>query len=562
MRRMRDFRAMLVALLALLSFTAQAWAAGTVSSADPRASEAGMEMLRKGGSATDATLAMMLALTVVEPQSSGIGGGGFLVHHDGKSGALATIDGRETASKSATPALFLGPDGKPRPFMQAVPGGKSVGVPGNIALMKKAHSKWGRLPWAELFNPAIRLAREGFVVTMPLAEGLQRVAPLWADFPDARAIYWIDGRPAREGETLRNPALADFLETLARKGPRAFYKGSSAAAISAAVANAPRNPTHLGKVDLAAYRAKDRPPVCGQYRVYKICGMGPPSSGAVAVLQVLGMLERFDLRTLGPDNPQSWHLIGEAMRLAYADRATYLADSDFIAVPVGGLIDRTYLQSRSALIAPNAARGSYEAGTPAGATPRTPAKGADTPGTSHFLAIDDTGNIATMTSTVEGPFGSQLIAHGFFLNNELTDFDFTPEKDGAPVANRVQPGKRPLSSMAPTIVYDTSGKPIFTVGAAGGRTIIMQVAKALIAHLDWGMNARDSIALGLLYFDRNGLTLEPGTKLEAIKPALEAMGHRVGTLNARLKANAAERLPDGRWQGAADPRSVGVALTE
>lgn len=562
MRRVADVRALLAALLALLSFTTQALAAGTVSSADPRASEAGMEMLRKGGSATDAALAMMLVLSVVEPQSSGIGGGSFMLHHDGKSGTLATIDGRETAPKSATPALFLDPDGKPLPFSQAVPGGKSVGVPANIALMKKAHAKWGRLPWADLFVPAIKLAREGFVVSKPLADGLQRAAPLWADFPDARAIYWIEGRPAREGETLRNPALADFMQKIARKGPRAFYTGEGAAGIRAAVANAPRNPTSLTKADLASYRAKMRPSVCGQYRVYKICGMGPPSSGAIAVVQILGMLERFDMKALGPDNPQSWHLIGEAMRLAFADRNAYLGDSDFVSVPVSGLIDQSYVRARSDLIAPDAPRASYEAGTPKGAPPRIPAKANDTPGTTHFLAIDDTGNISAITSTVEGPFGSQLIAHGFFLNNELTDFDFAPEKDGALVANRVQAGKRPRSSMAPTIVYDANGKPVFVVGAAGGATIIMQVAKALIAHLDWGMNARDSIGLGLIFFDRNGFTLESGTKLDAMKPALEAMGHRIGPLNARLKANAAERLPDGRWQGAADPRSVGVALTE
>lgn len=557
----RPLRATLVMLLMLFSFTTQALAAGTISSADPRASEAGMEMLRKGGSATDAAMAIMLALAVIEPQSSGIGGGGFLVHHDGRSGALATIDGRETAPRSAPPALFLGPDGKPLPFSQAVPGGKSVGVPGNIALMQKAHAKWGKLPWASLFTPAIRLARDGFVVSKPLAAALKNAASLWADFPDARAIYWINDRPAQEGETLRNPALAGFLETLATKGPRAFYK-DGAAGISAAVASSPRNPAALTRADIAAYRAERRPPVCGQYRAYTICGMGPPSSGAVAVVQILGMLEGFDMKALGPDNPQSWHLIGEAMRLAYADRATYLGDTDFVHVPLKGLIDPAYIRSRAALIAPDTVRTQYEPGLPPGARPRTPAKNADTPGTSHFVAIDDAGDIVTMTSTVEGPFGSQLIAHGFFLNNELTDFDFAPDKDGAPVANRVEPGKRPRSSMAPTIVYNADKKPIFTIGAAGGSTIIMQVAKALIAHLDWGMNARDSIALGQIFFDRDGLTIEPGTKLEAMKPALEAMGHHIAPLTARLKANAAERLPDGRWQGAADPRSVGLALTE
>ncbi len=552
----------LLALLALLVFSTQALAAGTVSSADPRASEAGMEMLRKGGTATDAALAMLLALTVIEPQSSGIGGGGFLVHHDGKRSLVSTIDGRETAPRSTTPALFLGANGQPLPLWEAFPGGKSVGVPGNVALMKKAHRKWGKLPWADLFTPAIRLARDGFTVSKPLAAALTGAAPLWADFPQARSIYWIDGRPAQEGETLRNPALADFLETLARSGADAFYKGDNAAGISAAVASAPRNPTRLTAADLASYRAKARPAVCGHYRSYKICGMGPPSSGATTVLQILGLLERFDMKALGANNPHSWHLIGEAMQLAYADRALYLGDSDYVRVPVAGLIDPAYLRRRSALIQPDRALRAYEAGVPTGARPRTPVKAQETPGTTHFIAIDDAGDIASLTSTVEGPFGSQLIANGFFLNNALTDFDFAPEKNGAPVANRVEPGKRPRSSMSPTIVYDARGKPIFVVGAAGGATIIMQVAKALIAHLDWGMSARDSIGLGLIFFNKDGLTLEPDTALEAMKPALESMGHHVGVLTAKLKANAAERLPDGAWQGAADPRSVGVALTE
>tara|TARA_R110000782_G_scaffold167129_5_gene259148 strand:- start:2076 stop:3740 length:1665 start_codon:yes stop_codon:yes gene_type:complete len=550
----------LLAFLLILAPTS-AWAEGTVSSADARASEAGMEMLRKGGSATDAAMAMLLALNVVEPQSSGIGGGGFLVHHDGARGLVDTIDGRETAPASATPALFLDDNGKPLSFMQAVPGGKSVGVPGNVALMKKAHDKWGRLPWADLFAPAIRLAREGFTVSKPLADRLKRLAPLWKDFPDARALYWIDGRPAQEGETIRNPAFADFLEKIARQGPDAFYK-DGAQEISDAVAHSSRNPTQLTPADLAAYRAKERPAVCSPYRAYTVCGMGPPSSGATTVLQILGMLNHFDLKTLGKDNPESWHLIGEAMQLAYADRAQYLGDRDFSDVPVAGLLDPAYMARRAKLISPDRARSSYEPGTPPGAPARTAARRDETPGTSHFLAIDDTGNIASMTSTIEGPFGSQLIVHGFFLNNELTDFDFAPEKDGAPVANRVEPGKRPLSSMSPTIVYDAQGKPVFVVGAAGGKTIIMQVAKAIIAHLDWGMEARDALGLGLLYMNRDGLAIEAGSDLEAMKPALEAMGHTVGTFTAPLKANAAQRLPDGRWQGAADPRSVGVALTE
>lgn len=549
-------------LLALLSYSTAALAAGTVSSADPRASEAGMEILREGGSATDAALAMMVALTVVEPQSSGIGGGGFLVHHDAGLGLIDTIDGRETAPASATPDRFLGADGKPQPFRAAVPGGKSVGVPGNVALMKLAHDKWGKLPWAKLFEPAIRLARGGFVVSAPLARSLQLVAPLWTDdFAAARAIYWIDGTPAPEGATIRNPALADFLEKIAQNGPDAFYR-DGAEAIGNAVGRAARNPALITPEDLAAYRAKERPAVCSPYRTYKICSMGPPSSGATTVEQILGMLERFDLARLGKDNPVSWHLIGEAMQLAYADRAKYLGDRDFIDVPVAGLLDPAYMKARSALISRRHALKRYEAGTPPGSAARTAATGEEVPGTTHFIAIDDSGDIVSMTSTVEGPFGSQLVANGFVLNNELTDFDFAPEKDGAPVANRVEAGKRPLSSMSPAIVYDAKGRPVFIVGAAGGKTIIMQVAKAIIAHLDWGLDAREAIGLGLIYFSRDGLVLEEGTSVASLKEPLEKLGHSVSVAPLGLKANAAERLPDGRWRGAADPRSVGVALTE
>lgn len=552
-------RLLLAFLLVLIPAGALA-EGGIVTSADPRASAAGQEILRKGGSATDAAMAMMLALTVVEPQSSGIGGGGFLLHHDAR-GLIESIDGRETAPASASAAMFLRPDGKPQAFGAAFPGARSVGVPGNIALMAKAHARWGRLPWADLFGPAVRLAEDGFVVNAVLHARLQSVAPLWKDFSEARALYWRDGAPVPVGTTLRNPALGAFLRRLAAEGPSAFYSGGNVEAIQRVAAGAPVNPAAITTRDFAAYAAKARPPVCGAYRVYKICGMGPPSSGAVTVLQILGMVERFDLTGLGKDSPKSWHLIAEAMRLAYADRDTWLGDRDWVPVPVAGLIDPAYLRARSRLIDPAHARTAYLPGTPPGAHPRTRALSSEVPATTHFIAIDGAGDIASMTSTVEGPFGSQLIVNGYVLNNELTDFSFMPEKDGAPVANRVEAGKRPLSSMAPTIVYDASGRPIFTVGAAGGRTIIMQVAKAIIAHLDWGMNARDSIALGLVFFDKDGLLLEQGSGLEAMEAPLEAMGHSVRIAPLSLKANAAERTEHG-WRGAADPRSPGVALEE
>ncbi|HEX7858147.1 MAG TPA: gamma-glutamyltransferase [Sphingobium sp.] len=555
-------RAVAFFALFLLQPASVAFAAGgMVASADPRASAAGQEMLRKGGSATDAAMAIMLALTVVEPESSGIGGGGFLLHHDGRTGAIDSIDGRETAPLSATPGLFLDAEGQPLAFRAAFPGGKSVGIPGNIALMAKSHDRWGRLPWADLFQPAIRLAEEGYAVNDYMFKRMTAVAPLWKDFPEARALYWVNGAPAPVGTIIRNPALAAYLRRLAAEGPQAFYSGQNVEAISKAVATAPMNPVTLTEEDFARYEAKDRPPVCGHYRVYKICGMGPPASGAITIIEMLGMLERFDLAKLGKDNPRSWHLIAEAMQLAYADRDTWLADRDFVPVPVAGLIDPAYIKARSRLIHPARARGQYEPGMPQDAEARTKALSSEVPQTSNFIAIDGSGDIVVMTSTVEGYFGSQLIANGYVLNNELTDFTFAPEKDGAPVANRVEPGKRPLSSMAPTIVYGPDGKPVMVVGAAGGRTIIMQVAKAIIAHLDWGLSAQDSVALGLIYWGKDGPVIEQGSTIEAMKAPLEAMGHKITVSPVALKGNAAVRDAAG-WTGAVDPRAPGSALTE
>jgi gamma-glutamyltranspeptidase/glutathione hydrolase len=553
---------LLFAFLALLaSPTTLSAKGGVVSAADPRAAEAGREILRQGGSASDAAIAMMLALTVVEPQSSGIGGGGFMIRNDGRTSTAETIDGRETAPSSASPRLFLDADGKPMGFLQAVPGGRSVGVPGNIALAARASAKWGKLPWATLFKPAIRLAENGYQVTPRLAAALTQLKGVWSDFPAAQAIYWQDGRPKQVGETVKNPALAALLRKVAAKGAKAFYTGPNAAAIIAATGHSKRNPTVVTRRDIAAYQAIDRAAVCTTYRQYKLCGMGPPSSGATTVFQILGMLERFDLKALGKDNPQSWHLIAEAMMLGYADREKYLGDPGFVAVPVAGLLDKTYIANRSALISPDRSLAAYEAGTPPGAQPRTAALSGEVAGTSHFVAVDGNGDIASMTSTIEGPFGSQLVANGYFLNNELTDFTFAPEKDGAPVANRVEAGKRPLSSMSPTIVYGPDGKAVFAVGAAGGKTIIMQVAKTLIAHLDWGLSAQEAVAAPNIYFSGDAVLVEPGTPLAAMQSQLATFGRTVVAARMTSKANAAERTAAG-WQGAADPRSEGVALGE
>ena len=535
---------------------------GMVSAADGRAAEAGAEMLRQGGSATDAAIATMLALTVVEPQSSGIGGGGFYVRSDA-AGRVETIDGRETAPAAAHPKWFytggqaLGPG-------QAVPGGTSVGVPGNIALAAKAHAAHGKLPWARLFAPAIRLAERGFVITPRLRTALTASKRTAGFAGGARTFYTPAGEPLAIATTVRNPALARTLRQIARHGPRAFYSGTNAAAIVAAVTTAPRHPAPMMTSDLAAYRAQERGPVCGTYRAYRICGMGPPSSGATTVFATLKQLERFDLGALGQDSPVAWHLLAESMRLAYADRARYLADSDFVTVPVAGLIDPIYLAGRSALIDPGKTLALVTAGTPPGAerlSRADPAPAAEN-GTSHFVAVDGLGHTVSYTSTIEGPFGSGLFVGGYYLNNELTDFDMAPEQDGRMVANRVEAGKRPRSSMAPTLVFAPDGKLRLAIGAAGGTTIPAQVAKAIIGVIDWELTAQQAIALPLIFAPTEVIGIEPGSRLEAMIPALKALGHaQVVSRPMALKANAVE-VVGGRLIGAADPRSEGRSIGE
>lgn len=553
---MRKLILFAVTLFAVASSPATARNQAIASSADPRATAAGAEILSKGGSAADATMAMMLALTVVEPQSSGIGGGGFLVHYDAEGGKISTINGRETAPAAATPQRFTDANGKPIPFLQAFPGGKSVGVPGNIRLMAEAHRKWGKLKWAEIFKPAIRLADKGFIVNQTLESRLAMIQRLWPQFETARSIYWVDGKPAKAGMRLRNPELAKTLKLIAKKGPDAFYTGAIANSIVDAVNKSAVAPGDMTLADLAAYKAVEQNAVCAPYRVYVICGMAPPSSGATTVIQILGTLERFDMKALGKDDPKSWFLIGQAMQLAYADREKYLGDASFVQVPVTGLIDKAYLAERSALIDPSKALADYPAGNPQGAMPRTAAISGEVAGTTHFSAVDAKGSIANMTSTIEGPFGSQLIAGGFFLNNELTDFTFAPEKDGAPVANRVEGGKRPLSSMAPTIVFNREGKPVLALGSAGGKRIIMHVTKTLVGVLDFGLPLKEAIALPNLYFGGGALLVEEKTTLAAMAQQLANFGQPVKPEDLGSKVNGLQ-LIDGQWTGAADPRSEG-----
>ena len=528
-----------------------------VSAANPLASEAGVAILKQGGSAADAAIATMLALTVVEPQSSGIGGGGFIVHQPAR-GPLGTIDGRETAPAVASPRQFLDDDGKPLPFMKAATGGRSVGVPGNVAAAAEAHKRWGKLPWATLFEPAIRLA-EGFTISPTMARFIAfGQDSLKQAGPEGRALYFDkDGAPLKAGTSFRNEKLAATLRAIAAGGPDAFYKGAIAEDIVKTVSTAEANPTAMTMADLAAYRAKAREPVCGRYRQWTICGMGPPSSGGVGVLAMLKQLERFDMKGLGKDNPVAWHLFAESQRLAYADRDKWLGDADFISVPVKGMADPAYLAARSALISPGARIAKAEAGMPAGApTARVTAADNEVAGTTNFAVADAAGNVVTWTSTVEKTFGSGLVSGGFVLNNELTDFNFAPEDQGALTANRVQPGKRPRSSMSPTIVYDAKGKPVLAIGAAGGTTIIAQVSKAIIGVLDWGLPVEEAIALPQLIAIGDRFAVEKGTMLEAMIPAFTAMGHKPVATALPLKLNGVQRVAGG-WRGGADARGEG-----
>ncbi len=537
---------------------------GMVSAADPRAAAAGVEMLRRGGSATDAAIATMIALTVVEPQSSGIGGGGFYVRSD-SAGRVDTVSGREKAPAAATGDWFL-VDGQPRAFSDAQPGGLSTGVPGNVALAAEAHRRHGKLPWAALFEPAIRLAEQGFAITPRLHNALGSSSATGAFGDGARLFYDSGGQPLPTGTVVRNPALAAFLRRLAAEGPGAFYAGSNAAAIATAVSTAKHNPAPMTVADVGSMVAPGLPPLCGEYRRFRICGMGPPSSGATTVFAILKQLERFDLGALGKDNPVAWHLIAESERLAYADREKYLADADFVSVPVHGLMDDDYLQSRSALIDPARSLPHASAGNPPGAIALriAPARPQPEHGTSDFAVVDRNGNAVSYTSTIESSFGSGIVVNGYYLNNELTDFSFTPTgHDGAPVANRVERGKHPRSSMAPTIVFGPDGHVRLVVGAAGGATIIAQVAKAIIGVIDFHLSAQDAIALPTLYGPGDKIYVEQGTFLEAMIPDLRRLGHaNIGTQPpGTFKGNGIERV-NGRWVGAADPRSEGVAVSE
>ncbi|WP_425068437.1 gamma-glutamyltransferase [Reyranella sp.] len=522
-----------------------------VAAAHPLAVEAGLEVLRRGGTAVDAAIAVQMVLGVVEPHASGIGGGGFLLHYDGTSHAITVYDGRETAPTGASPAMFLSTDGKPLGYREAVASGMSVGVPGVMAMLELAHKEKGKLAWSELFGPAIAAARDGFPVSSRLAAWLQRI-PALREEPAIRETYFdADGAPRKLGERIANPALADTMELIARQGARVMYEGPIAAEMIDRVRSHPR-PGTLSAADLTDYKPIRREAVCGSYRIWTVCGMPPPSSGGIAVLQVLGLIQPFDLQRDPPNDLRAVHLIAEASRLAFADRDRYVADPAFVDVPVAGLLSPAYLAERRKLMSPDRSMGAVGPGVPPGYIER---------GTSHVSIVDRWGNAVAFTTTIEAPFGAHIMVRGFLLNNELTDFSPLPELAGKPVANRVQPGKRPRSSMSPTFVLDREGRLVAALGSAGGARIIGDTLQALIGMLDWDLSAQAAVDLPRVISLNGATELEEGTPIADQAAALRALGHEVQVRRHEGGLTAIRRNGDG-WEGGADPRRDGVARGE
>jgi gamma-glutamyltranspeptidase/glutathione hydrolase len=535
-----------------------------VAAAHPLAAEAGLAILRQGGNAIDAMVTTQLVLGLVEPQSSGLGGGAFLVFFDAGQNRLTTFDGRETAPAGATPLLFLDDAGAPLAFMDAVVGGRSVGTPGTVRLLFDTHERYGQLAWRDVVQPAIDLADEGFAVSPRLNALIAEDAANLSRHEAARSYFLgPDDAALPVGHRLVNTAYAETLRIIAEEGPAGFYEGAVAAAIAETVQTAEGNPGTLSVTDLANYAIVEREPVCVDYRDLDVCGMGPPSSGALTIGQILGLVEPHDIAGLGPGSPEAWRLIGDASRLAFADRGRYMADIDFVPMPLKGLLDAAYLAERARLLDGEAALA--EAAVVPGSPPWDHAllRGDDIalelPSTTHFSIVDDEGNVVSMTSTIESGFGSRLMTGGFLLNNELTDFSFaTHDEDGHVIANAVAPGKRPRSSMAPTIVMQ-GGEPLIAIGSPGGSRIIGYVAQALIALIDWEMDAQQAVAMPHLVNRFGPFDVEAETSATALSGPLRALGYTVNETALDSGLHAIVIGPDG-LEGGADPRREGVVL--
>lgn len=531
--------------------------------AHPEATKTAYDILARGGTAADAGIAAQLVLGLVEPQSSGLGGGGFVLYYDAEKNKLSVLDGRETAPSVAGRHLFTGKDGKPMAFYDAAIGGRAVGVPGIPRLMETLYEAKGKLPWRDLFSPAIRLAEQGFTVSPRLAALLREERNRFTPDVIAKLYFYPDAStPVQAGERLQNPKYAATLRTLAMKGAEAFYTGSMAEEMVVKVREARGGTTGLLSIeDLSGYRAKLRAPVCGGYRGYGVCSVGEPSSGGLTLLIALGILDNFNLRALGSGNPESWHLIAEASRLAFADRNHYMADPDFVNTPGAALLDPAYLKARAALIDPKTPMKDVLPGMPPGwrpDLPQSPDSAVRPPGTTHISIVDSYGNILSMTSSIENAFGSRLMTDGFLLNNQLTDFSFVPERGGAPVANQVQGGKRPRSSMAPVIVYDPKGRPFLVIGSAGGSRIIGYVLQRIIEVIDWDMDIGSALSAPHILNRGRGMEMEKGAD-DGLAGQLRFLGHpvEVQDMNSGLGAIL---FQGGKITAAADPRREGTAM--
>lgn len=552
---------------------------GMVAAANPYAAQAGADILRAGGSAVDAAVAVQAVLGLVEPQSSGLGGGAFMVLHDPKTGQTLTYDGRETAPNAATDGLFLGEDGEPLRYFDGIASGLSTGAPGAVAMLGVAHEDHGRLPWSDTLTSAIDLAEEGFIVSPRMAGLVERMGKLvLARDDNARNYFFVDGDPSRpipEGFKRDNPAYADTLRAI-QDNPRALLEGPIAQSIVDKTRELPR-PGLLSLADMAAYQPVRKEALCSTYRDYRLCSAPPPSSGGVGVQAIVGLLESFDMTEIGP-TVEGWHLFIEASQLAYADRDQYVGDPDFVSVPVEAMLDKGYLSDRAELIKRDAALVEYSAGDLGEAGLDATA---EVPGTSHFTIVDADGLVVSMTTTVEAPFGSQRMVGGFMLNNELTDFSFRSVDDaGRLVANRVQPGKRPRSSMAPHIVFAPDGQLAFTTGSPGGNAILAYTAKSIVGIIDWGLSPQAAIELpnviarnGRVRLEAQDLPMEETDEVQRAGPAqefglssdiidgLEALGHEVVRSRGEISGLHIIALgPDGTLIGAADPRREGEAI--
>ena len=533
---------LVAAVLLAFCFTAQARDAVIakqfmVAAAHPLAVEAGYAVLSRGGSAMDAAIAVQLVLGLVEPESSGIGGGAFLLYWSENEKKLRSYDGRETAPAAARSDRFLNQDKKPLAFLDAAVGGQSVGVPGVLRMLELAHQRHGRLAWAELFRYAIDAAERGFEIS-PRLHALLESERYLRDDAEAGKLYYAGKAAKPAGTRLVNAAYGATLRKIAREGAAAFYQGGIAADLVRAVRSNAK-PGDLAAEDLAAYRALERDPVCGPYRQWRVCSMGPPSAGGIAVLQMLGMLERAGFARAPPHSAAAVHLFAEAGKLAFADRARYLGDPDFVPIPVSRLLNGKYLDQRAKLIGERAMH-------------LAPPGDTEASGTSHFSIVDREGNVLAMTTTVESTFGSRIMVRGFLLNNELTDFDFVPG-----TANQVAPRKRPRSSMAPTVVFEAPDKVHMALGSSGGPMIINYVAKVLVGTLDWGLDVQSAIALPN-FGSRNGPTqLEQGSRYVALASELKRKNHEVEIVSLPSGVHAIERVANG-WRGGADPGREGI----